>query len=224
MLTRVVGHSLLIVATSTAVSFAPHIVGRGSAEAPAPMQLAIHVQLVPGETLSTAAAGDLTGGFEPALVLGTQLPGPHSRVRVMHRQGDRYETVWTFTSDAEGIDSLIIRHLHNNAPNDLLTLWRSGSGGYLDMLIFEWNGRTYREIWNLDQFVKGGQLIQRAKLATRQFDSYGNVELVIRAPNIHPGDTTRGPLPHQVSIYRWDARKQTFVLFTRYVDPNKTFE
>jgi hypothetical protein len=222
---RVVGCALLTIAVmSAAVYSAPQKMMRGFAEAGTPIRPTIQVQLEPGEKLGSAVVGDLTGSLEYALVLGTLLPGKRGRIRVLHWQKDHYETVGTFTDEAGSIDSLIIEDITGHRRGDLITLWRSGQGGYLNVLIFEWTGQNYRKIWDLAPFEKGGQLTERALLAIRRIDQIGNVELVIRAPNVRPGERTPGPLPHQVSIYRWDARKQTLVLFKRFVDPSRTFE
>ena len=71
------------------------------------------------------------------------------RVAVLHWQRDHYETVGTFADEARRIDSLIIQDITGHRRGDLITLWRSGQGGYLNVLIFEWNGQNYREIWDL---------------------------------------------------------------------------
>ncbi len=203
---RVVRHALLsIVVMSAAVYSAAPVIRRGFAEAATPIRPTIQMQLDHGEILLSAVVGDLTDSLEPALVFGTVLPDGRCRIRVLHWQRDHYETVWAFTREAE-VDAPIIRDIHNHRLGDLITLWRSGSGGYLDILIFEWNGRTYREIWDLAPFENDGQLMQGALLTIRRIDQVGNVELIIRAPNVRPGESTLGPLPHQVSIYRWDAR------------------
>lgn len=225
MNSRVVGYALLTtVGISAAVYSVAHQMMRGLAEAGTPIRPTIQVQLDPGEKLASAVVGDLTGSLEYALVLGTSLPGERGRIRVLHGQRDHYETVGTFTDEAGFIDSLIIQDITGQRRGDLITLWRSGQGGYLNVLIFEWTGQSYRKIWDLAPFEKGGQLTERALLTIRRIDQVGNVELVVRAPNVRPGERTPGPLPHQVSIYRWDAHQQTLVLFKRFVDPSRTFE
>lgn len=191
-----------------------------------PRQLAIQLQLEPDELLWRVAAGNLSYGLQPALVFGTLVRGGGSRIRVLHWQDGHYKKVWTFTHPfADEIHELIIRDVNNDHRDDLVTLWASGSGGFLDIVIFEWNGQTYEEIWNLDRHVKDGQLTAAASLSIRRLDSHGNVELVVRTPiaNAHqkPGLFAQ---PHQVSIYRWDALKKTFALFKRSVDPSRTYE
>lgn len=187
---------------------------------------AIQPELQPNEMLWRAAAGDLNSSLQPALVFGTLLHGGGSRIHVLHWQDGHYKRIWTFTHPfSDAIDELIIRDVNNDGRNDLVTLWVSGSGGFLDVVIFEWNGQTYEEIWNLDRHVKDGQLTAAASLRIRRADSYGNVELVIRTP-ITEADEKPGLFAqsHQVSIYRWDVLQKTFVLFKRFIDPGRTYE
>jgi hypothetical protein len=121
-------------------------------------------------------------------------------------------------------ESAMIRAVTNNKRNDLVTLWRGGQGGYLDVLIFEWDGRTYRKIWQLSDLEKEGQLTQGASLIIRRVDDFGGVELVIRAPNVQPGESSLGAVSHQVSIYRWNAATTTFLLHKRFVDAEKSYD
>ena len=220
---RRAGYALLtVLATCAAIYTAAQM--NYVAGAPIPTQLKIQVELDPGEKLLAAAAGNLTGSFEPSLVFGTSLPDARSRIRVLQWQKGHYETVWAFTEGADNVDLRITSDVHNGWRGDLITLWYSGAGAYLDVRIFEWNGRTFQETWHLPSFKENGQLTQGASLEIRPIGSAGNIELMIRAPNVLPGASTHGLLSHQVSMYRWDTRRQTFVLFKRFVDTNRSFE
>lgn len=183
---------------------------------------AIQLPWEPQEFLWGAAAGNLTGNIDPALVFGTVLPGDRGRVRVLHQRGGVFREVWSYTHDAS-FHSVIIRDVDSVQPEELITLWTRGQGAYLDVRVFQWTGQTYREIWNLDQYGRGRQLTQGAHLLIQRVDLFG-IQLVVRAPNVAPGASTLGALPHQVSIYRWDNQKRSLVLFRRFVDTQKTFE
>ena len=75
----VVGCALLSVTViSAAVFSASQVIGQEFAEAGTPVQVSIQVSLDPGEILWSAVVGNLTDSLEPALVLGTLLPGGHT--------------------------------------------------------------------------------------------------------------------------------------------------
>lgn len=217
------GITLLVAVAWAAGDFSQEIRAL-AAEPKSPRRLAIQLSLDSQEWLWGAAAGFLTETPDPVLVFGTVLPMNRGRVRVFHWNGTRYQQVWVHTSELGGFDGATIRDVNNNRRDDLVTLWRAGSGGYLDVRIFEWNGRVYQEIWDLSRFSGKGQLLQHAGLTIRRIDNVGNVELVIRAPNVKPGESALRALPHQVSIYRWSPRERTFVLFRRFVDSQRNFE
>ena len=224
---RVLGYALLAVSLILGAVFPsaqftrPAIAGAGTAA-----QLTIVLPLDPGERSSgNAAAGNLTGNLaKPVLAFGTILSDHRKRIRVLHWQRDHYQAVWTFTNPYhdEGLVSLQIRNIRRFSA-DLVALWEAGSGHALGAQIFEWNGRTYREIWNLDKFVREGQFTILAWLQIRPIlpSEFG---LVIRAPIVKSYETRHDALPHQVSVYRWDGGQHTFTLFKRFVDPAKTFD
>ncbi len=189
-----------------------------------PSSLSVDIALDPNEILVRAAAGNLAPEGDPALVFGTRLRDGGGRVHVLHRRGNRYSEVWQFSNPLGGFDSSIIIDVNNDHRDDLVTLWRGGNGAYLDVRVFEWGEGTYRELWNLYQHVKDGQLTQSAGLLIEQIDAHGNVQLVVRAPNIPQGSRAHGPVAHQVSIYRWDSKKQTLTLFRRFIDTRPSWE
>jgi len=106
----------------------------------------------------------------------------------------------------------------------LITEWTNGNHAFLDVAVFKWDGDTYQEIWRLEPFTEGGQLTQEANLEVQRFDESGDIQLVIRTPIPKPGEHAFGPLPHQVSIYRWDNTAETFVFFKRFVDSQKSYK
>lgn len=219
---RHVAYALVALGATLVMSYGVHQMSkRESADASSPNVLSIEMPLASNEVLWGTAAGDLTGGPQPEIVIGTLLPLDRGRVYVLHPQDGKYRPAWTFTHEAAAFDSAIIRDVNADRRNELITLWLSGQGGYLDVRIFRWDG-TYRLLWQLPQ--DQAQLTQGAQLSIRRINIVGGVELVVRAPNVKPGESTLGALPHQVSVYRWDPSKRTFVLFRRFIDPRKSFE
>jgi hypothetical protein len=214
---------LLAVITGLITLYTPGAGQRLSGLGATPPGFSIDVALDPGEILVGAAAGLLVAGGDPVLVFGTIRNGG-GNVRVFHRRGNRYSEAWRFTNDLGGFDSAIISDVTNSHQYDLVTLWRGGNGGYLDVRVFEWRRGTYRELWNLYRHVKDGQLTEGAGLLIEPIDNYGNVQLVVRAPNLPQGSGAHGPVAHQVSVYRWDATKQTFRLFQRFIDSKPSLQ
>jgi len=218
------GQLARVASVAIALSYAllTHL-GNAAVAGQASTPLTIRLDLQPYEQITGATAGNLADGPYPALVIGTAIPPGRGRVHVLHGNGRQYDEVWVSTNDVGVFESATIRDVNNNKRSDLVTLWRGGQGGYLDVQIFEWEGSTYRKLWQLAGFEMGGQLTQGASLGIRRIDDFGNVELVVRAPSVRPGESTLGPVHHQVSIYRWNAAKRTFVLYTRFVETEKSY-
>lgn len=223
---RFLGYAVLAVLVTTCGVYtaAQLLARRGFPESGSQKQVTIQLSLDPGEWVFNSAAGNLTGNItQPALAFATILPG-YSRIRVLHRHGDHYETAWTYTDQQERV-SVGVSYTHDPFRANLIISWDSGTGHVGDTQILEWNGRTYQQIWSLYQAAKeNGQLGMGARISFRQMGPHGEVGLVIRAPIVESYERRHDPLPHQVSIYRWDAHKQTFVLFKRFVDPAKTLD
>src|SRR6266851_3881718 len=137
--------------------------------------LVIRLDLQPDERITGATAGNLEDSLFPAFVIGTAIPPGYGRVHLLHWTGKQYERVWVFRNDTGVFESAMIRDVTNDKRNDLVTLWRGGQAGYLDVLIFGGDGRTYRKLWQLSGFEREGQLTQGASLTIRRVDDFGDV-------------------------------------------------
>ena len=186
-------------------------------------RLAFELSLETGERLAGAAAGNLTNISGDALVIGTWTMEGNGRVYILHQKGDRYERVWSSTGMYGDFARATIQFTGRGQPV-LITEWTNGNHAYLDAVVFKWDGRTHQEIWRLYPFVERGQLTEDASLQAQRFDGSGDIQLVIRAPVSKEGARPPRPLPHQVSIYRWENKTQTFIFFKRFVDPQKSWE
>jgi len=193
-------------------------------EVASPNRLRFELSLEPGEKIAGAVAGNLTNIAGDALVIGTWTDEGRGRVHILSQKRDHYEQVWSSAGSYGNFAGATIQFIGRQAQPVLITEWRNGNRGYLDVAAFKWDGRTYREIWDLYKFIDGGQLAQAAKLQVQRFDDSGDIQLVIRTPIAKPGEGAFGTLPHQVSIYRWDNKPQTFALFKRFVDPQMSWE
>jgi hypothetical protein len=186
--------------------------------------LTFELSLETGERLIGAAAGTLVNPDDDPLIIGTLRREEGGRVHVLHRQGNRYKEVWQSSQAYGTFDEATMRDVTSHGRPLLITTWRNGQHAHLDIRVFIWDGRTYRETWDLAQFIDGGQLTDNAELLIQRYDKRGNHQLVVRAPIPPPGERPLDPLPHQVSIYRWDDVKRSFSLFKRFVDLQKSWE
>lgn len=184
----------------------------------------VRVSLGASERIVGAVAGDLTDTLTPAIVVGTSIGADKGRALILHEVKGRYGLKWQFMNSSAVFDGAMVRDVNNNRRQDLITLWRRGQGGYLDAMVFEWDGRTYRSIWELLPNERRGQLTAAATLQVKRIDAEGGVEVIIRAPNVLPGASTLGALPHQVSIYRWSKSAKTLVLYRRFVERDRSYD
>jgi hypothetical protein len=186
-------------------------------------RISFELSLEPGESVVGAAAGHLANIAYADLVIGTWTIEGRGRVHILHRKRDRYELVWSSTGSYGNFARASI-HLTGRGQPVLITEWTNGNHAFLDVAVFKWDGRAYQEIWRLEPFTESGQLTQEANLEVQRFDESGDIQLVVRTPLPKSGEHALEPLPHQVSIYRWDNKAGTFVFFKRLVDPQRSWE
>lgn len=186
--------------------------------------VSIDIALEPGEFLTGSAVGHLEPTVDAVLVFGTFLPNWRGHVFLFRREGSRYVEAWRYTNESGAFSSARIVDRPGSPGAILVTEWVVGQGGYGDVRVFEWSNGTYRELWNLGQLVDGGQITRGARLIIERIDLHGNIQMVVRAPYAPGEPGAYLPSPHQVSIYRWDAKKQTFTLFQRFIDAKPSWE
>lgn len=189
-----------------------------SAQAPQSRVVTVELSLAADERIDGAAAGDLDADGAPELAFATSLPGGRGRVMLLRPSGSRYQLTWQAREDLGSFRAIAMNDATGDGLPELITSWIAGSGGYVDIRIFRWDGRRPVEVWRLATLEATGQIRRAASFRLRPYDTHGNVELVVRAPSVASGGRTLGPVAHQVSIYRWSSKTGTLVLHRRYID------
>ena len=141
-------------------------------EAASPNRLRFELSLEPGEKIAGAVAGNLTNIAGDALVIGTWTVEGRGRVHILSQKGDHYEQIWSSPGSYGNFDGATIQFVGRQLQPLLITEWRNGNRGYLDVAAFKWNGRTYLEIWDLDKFMDGEQLTLSALVCGAEPISY----------------------------------------------------
>lgn len=151
---------------------------------------------------------DLDGDGRPELLVVVPFDAtdgkPALSVAVLNRRGEGYTSRLLFNCYADELSDVRVVRLRGNGPPSILVAEQGGSGGFLAVHVFGWNGRRYRSLWS-----RGGIYQGRFRLVRAGARSAWRLE-VTRGIQ---GDVDAYPKGLRRETYRWNGSQ--FALTSR---------
>lgn len=157
------------------------------------------------EIIAKVIKEDTDSDGEYEIIVALQPRGDLGCALVLDWNGSKY-IKYTINDFESGYYDLIVEDINKDGNKEIITSWKGGSGGFLDVDVFIWKDKKYELIWRAESLYHGRYRI-------KDIDGDGIKEIITERSAFEKSlflECNAGPHLDYADTYKWE--KQTYIL------------